>query len=293
MKGVAGVKDLKQAMPKRSPYSSKSDNGRVLIVGGNDRFHGAPVLASVAAYDTLAALRVGAGYAVTCVPKGIAPAVRGLSANIIVRPLSGEIISMKDLPVLRAEAEKADAVVVGMGVGRGPGSLLAIAGLVGYCVKARKPTVVDADAIFAIRYVHGGLSKRILLTPNERELAELGKDKVGKEINSRVKAAKRLAQKLGATVLLKGHDTVITDGARVRIVRSKSAALATMGTGDVLSGIIGGFMAGNGDVFLCGVAAAYLHSRIGDTLHAKKGNHALASDVVDLIPEILKHLDGQ
>ena len=92
-------------------------------------------------------------------------------------------------------------------------------------------------------------------------------------------------------MLLKGHETVVTDGKRTKIIRAKSSALAVMGTGDVLSGMIGAYAAKNNDLFVAGVAGAYLHAMIGDALYKEKGNHILASDVVDGIPKILKKFD--
>jgi NAD(P)H-hydrate epimerase len=109
--------------------------------------------------------------------------------------------------------------------------------------------------------------------------------------DARVNAVKKLANRLGTNVLLKGHVTIISDGRRVKLVEPKTATLATMGTGDVLSGIIGGYMTLNKDVFLSAVAGAYLHARIGDLLYREKGYHAIAADVLEYIPKMLKGFD--
>ena len=107
----------------------------------------------------------------------------------------------------------------------------------------------------------------------------------------RIDAVKKLASRLGANVLLKGHVTIISDGRRVKLVESRTATLATMGTGDVLSGIIGGYMTRNGNAFVSAVAGAYLQARIGDLLYKEKGYHAIATDALDYIPRILKKYD--
>ena len=83
----------------------------------------------------------------------------------------------------------------------------------------------------------------------------------------------------------------MTDGKVAKIVESESATLATMGTGDVLSGIIGGYAAAGATAFEAAVAGAYLNSRIGDLLAMEKGNHILASDIVDKIPRLIKDFD--
>ncbi|MDE1854869.1 MAG: NAD(P)H-hydrate dehydratase [Candidatus Micrarchaeota archaeon] len=286
--GVAGMRDLRIAATPRSFYSDKRSNGRVLIVGGSARFHGAPVLATNAAHMTLAALRVGAGYAITCVPKSVVSPVRKLSANLIVRPLSGENINRRDLEALKSEAKRSDCVVLGPGLGRERATINAISNLVSYCMKQDKKLLVDADAILAIRGKK--LNKKVLITPNDKEFHNLSKAPL-MDRNARIEATKKLAQKLDANVLLKGYFTVVSDGKRTKLVETRSAALATMGTGDVLSGIIGGYMTLNRDVFVSAVAGAYLHAKIGDMLYKEKGYHIIASDLVDYIPNVLKKFD--
>jgi len=289
---VAGEEDLDLASKPRSLYGSKFDNGRVLVIGGGSRFHGAQVLASNAAYLTLAGLRTGAGYAVTCVPKSIVLAVRKLSPNVIVVPLSGDNVNPDDLPLLKKEAKKSDAIVIGPGLGREKSSLETAAKLISYCVKLGKKLIVDADVIHALKMVHSKLNKNVLITPNDNEFSQLFGIRLDKKnVEKRIRAVANAAKRLNANVLLKGHVTIISDGSRVKIVRAKTATLATMGTGDVLAGITGGFMARKDDVITAAAAGAYLHARIGDLLYNEKGYHVIASDVVDYIPKILKGFD--
>ncbi len=98
---VANQKDLQMAVSKRNLFSNKLQNGRVMIIGGSENFHGAPALASTAAYNLLASLRTGAGYATAFVPKSIADANRKVSANVIVRSLSNANICAKDLKFIK------------------------------------------------------------------------------------------------------------------------------------------------------------------------------------------------
>ncbi len=284
------MRDLRHASTPRSLYSDKRRNGRILVIGGSSRFHGAPVLVSNAAYLTLATMRVGAGYAVTCVPKSILSPVRKLSPNLIVRPLSGENLNSRDLQELKGEAQRADCIVIGPGLGRSRAAVKTIAKLIAYCLKLDKKLLIDADAILAVRSLRGRLGRNVLLTPNDREFHMLSRTGLA-DRETRIGAVKRLADRLGANVLLKGHVTIISDGRRVKLVESRTATLATMGTGDVLSGIIGGYMARNGNAFVSAVAGAYLQARIGDLLYKDKGYHAIATDVLDYIPRILKKYD--
>ena len=288
---LANTDDLRVAAVPRSLFSNKSDNGRVLIIGGSAEYHGAPILASTSAYNTLAALRTGAGYAFLYVPQRIQDVARKLSPSLIVRSFGEENIGQGRLEGIKKEIESCDSLVIGMGIGREKSTLRAAEKLIDYALSKNKKIVIDADAIYAVKYLKR-LNKNVVLTPQDREFKELsGKIPERYSEKTRIKAAASLAKKLNACILLKGHNTVVTDGKRVKIVSSKSSALATMGTGDVLSGIIGGYMATGNDAFTAAVAGAYLHSRIGDLLNKEKGNHILSSDLLGKIPEVLKKFD--
>ncbi|MDE1856179.1 MAG: NAD(P)H-hydrate dehydratase [Candidatus Micrarchaeota archaeon] len=288
---ICGDGELIEAAQPRGLYSSKRDNGRTLIIGGSERFHGAPIHAALSAYTTLAALRIGIGYAVTCVPKYAAPMVKAASPNLIVDKFAGDSLSMVDTEMLKEEIGKAQSVVLGPGIGKSDQSLHAAAELIKYSVSKRKRIIIDADAIFAMKYLKK-LNSNVLLTPNDREFAVLSNAKLdSRNLAKRARAAVSVAKKLGATIILKGHESVITDGKRLKFARAESAALATMGTGDILSGILGGYAALNDDMFVVGAAGACLLAKLGDELYRQKGDHGIAADLVELIPDILKKFD--
>lgn len=286
----ANQKDLLLSASPRKSHSSKYDNKTVVIIGGSSLFHGAPALSSLSAYQTLAALRIGTGYALTYVPKGILREVRSVSPNIIVRPFGGNDLSVSDLKSLKIAISKADSVVLGPGLGRKKQSLLATGKLLKYLLNLDKKVVVDADALLAAKGLK--LNKNFVITPNEKEFLHLYKRQLKKnDLKSRADAAIGLARKINSIVVLKGHETVVTDGKMIKVIYSKSSSLATMGTGDILAGIIGGYAALTGDTFASSVAGAYLHSQIGEQLGKKMGNHMLASDMVQEIPKIIKRFD--
>lgn len=289
---IATANDLKLVMKARDVYSTKRENGRVTIIGGSENFHGAPVLASNATYSVLAALRVGIGYATTFVPRSVLAQNRSLSPNVIVRPLNLNNLNTKDFQMLAKAIDNSECVVMGNGLGRKTDSLKSVSKLISYALRKSKNVVIDADAIYSVKVNRIRLNKNFLVTPNEKEFSLFWKESLDpKNLEARINAAVSVSNQLNCTILLKGHDTIVTDGTRTKIISSKSSALGTMGTGDVLSGIIGGFAANNNDLFKAAVAGAYLHSRIGDLLHSEKGNHILASDVIDYIPKILRKLD--
>ena len=287
----AGPGDLMLAARPRALRSSKQDNGRVMVIAGSSEYHGAAALASNAVHSTLAALRMGTGYAYLYVPGAIEDAVRALSPNIIVRSFGTDYISDGDFEVIRGQMANMDAVVIGMGIGRNEDTLRMASRIIDRAVSLGKKTVIDADAIYAVKRC-GRLNGNVLLTPQDNEFRELsGADLGNEDVAGRFKKAMAVAKKLGANLLLKGHETVVTDGGIVKIVESESSTLATMGTGDVLSGIIGGYAAMGATVFEAGVAGAYVNARIGDLLKMEKGNHILAGDVVEKIPRLIKDFD--
>lgn len=287
----AGDGDLKRAVIPRNKKGSKAENGSVAIIGGCSLYHGAPILASLAVQQSLASLRIGTGYVVLHVPYAIVDAARALSPNVIVKPFGKSDIGSGKFDDVRKSVDKADAVVIGSGIGRKPQTLRMSAKIIKYAIDTGKKVVVDADAIYSARILHEMCSNTIV-TPQENEFRELfGKFPDKENIRRRIEQAKEVALDLNSCVLLKGHYTIVTNGKKTKIVASSSSALATMGTGDVLSGMIGGYAAAGADIFRAGIAAALLHSRIGDALHTKKGNHILASDVVEMIPEMAKPYD--
>ncbi len=276
----------KAAIPRKQ-FSDKKKSGAVLIIGGSGDLHGAPILASSSAYSTIAALRAGAGYANLYVPASILHEVRALSPNIIVRPFGKTSIGQGHAPDLQKAILRADSLAIGMGIGKDSKTLRVASRIIKKAAGLGKKTVIDADAIYCIRLLKR-LGKETVVTPHDREFAELYGAMPPSSLGCRIRAAASIARKLSVCILLKGHNTIITDGKRIKVVYSRHATLATMGTGDVLSGIISGYLAIGNEAFEAAVAGAYLHSRIGDLLWRKMGNHAIASDVIEEIPRMLK-----
>ena len=281
---LLGRRDLDAASKPKSLFADKRERGVALIIGGSSRFHGAPVLAS------LAALRVGAGYAKTFVPKAVVDAVRRLSPNVIVNALGGN--SIKFNKELEKEIGRADAVAVGMGAGNSNTVALCARKIINSGMKNEKTVVVDADAIMALKGIrHSRLNGHVIATPHDLEFYRVSGRRLSKSLAARIREAKGLARSKGIVVVLKGHNTIVTDGKRIKVCKPRSGALATMGTGDALSGIICGYAAQGATPFEAACAGVYLHASIGDKLAKKKGMHIIASDVVDAIPLAIKEFD--
>jgi NAD(P)H-hydrate epimerase len=289
---LASTADLAEAASQRNEYSTKFDNGRVLVIGGSEEFHGAPALAAGAAHSVLAAMRTGAGYVHAFVPREVMNVNRAVSPSIIVRPLKGRHLSGKDNPILAKEIAKTDCLVLGNGLGRERETLAEVVKLVKYAISKDKLVVVDADGLYAISKYSIKLNKNVLITPNKNEFGLFYDGKLDDtEINKKAEAVMKIARKINANVLLKGRDSFVSNGDRIKIITAVPSAMQMMGTGDVLAGMIGGYAANNRDLFASATAACYAGAIIGRRLEKEKGNHLLPTDVIDQIPYVLKEFD--
>ncbi|MDI9644430.1 MAG: NAD(P)H-hydrate dehydratase [Candidatus Verstraetearchaeota archaeon] len=286
----AGPGDIYLALKPRKAHSHKGDNGRLLVVGGSARYTGAPALAA------MAALRTGIDLAVVAVPSSIVHEVRGYSPDLIVLPLpSREEMTSESLGILTEEVSRADAVVVGMGLGTSSETSKAVLGLLKILSGTKKPTVIDADAIKALgadpAAVRGLPS---VITPHAGEFAALTGVRLPEEKEDgwkeRLPIVKEWASRLGSTVLLKSRYDIITDGAAFRIKNIGNPGLTTGGTGDVLAGITGALLSRGATPFRAAVAASFLNSYAGDLLEREMGQRFTARDLVDALPVALKDL---
>ena len=282
----SGPADVKQVVRPRYPDSSKRDFGCLLVVGGSEVYSGAPALAG------MAALRTGCGLVVIAAPTGVATAIRAYSPDLIVHPLSGNVISANCTDELSRLLEYCDALVIGPGIGRNPETREAISSILKTAAQKRKPTLIDADAIRALadrRNLLGETSA--IITPHAGEFSALSGTEVPNDWRKRVSICKSFALEHSCVVLLKGHNTVVTDGQRVKINPTGNPGMAVGGMGDVLSGIIGAFLAQRSDRFLSAVAGAYVHGSAGDLVRKRTGFHMVASDLIEALPTVLRRYD--
>jgi NAD(P)H-hydrate epimerase len=257
-----------------------------LVVGGSNGMVGAPLLAG------RAALRAGAGMVVCAVP-GLGAAAQVSGRELVARALpataEGALAEDAAAEVLK-EVPRYRALAIGPGLGRDPGTQSAVRRIV---AEADVPVVIDADALNAIAVDPSVLRARrsaglppAVLTPHAGEYERLAGRPVG---DDRVAATRELAARLEAIVLLKGPGTVIADADGHAVVnRTGGPALATAGTGDVLTGVIGGLLASGVDPFAAAASAAYVHGRAAAAARATPD--IVASDLVRALPRTLKTL---
>ena len=280
--------DVKRVVKVRDLYSNKKDFGCLLIVGGSDVYSGAPALAG------MAGLRTGAGMVFIAAPKGVTGTIRSYSPNLIVHSLSNDVITLNDVQKIVELLARADAIVLGPGIGLNLKTQAAIIEIVKAVSKMKKPMLIDADAIRAFHGRMEVLSKtNMVITPHAGEFEAISGIKMPPHWQERVPICVEFAKKNTCVLLMKGHDTVITDGDRVRVNNTGNPGMATAGAGDVLSGIIGAFLAQGADPFLAAVAGAYVHGLSGDRAYMEKGFHLIASDLIDMLPVVLRKYDNK
>jgi hydroxyethylthiazole kinase-like uncharacterized protein yjeF len=261
-------------VPRRGADSTKFTSGHVLVVAGSQQYTGAPVMVS------LAAARAGAGYVSVSVPPAVVPVLQGKLTEPMVTDHDGAFSLL----------ERANAVVVGPGLGTGTGVGALVRRL---CQEAEMPLVLDADGLNALAGDLAFLTTRgqpTILTPHAGELGRL-LDCGSSEISShRLAKAQAAAQRSGAIVVLKGDDTIIAhpDG-RTAISPGGVPALATAGTGDVLSGVIGAYVGKGLDPFTAACAGVYAHLRAGALAARFIGQEGvIASDVIAELPRVFQ-----
>jgi NAD(P)H-hydrate epimerase len=278
-----GILDL---APPRGPQSTKFSSGQVAVAGASRGLTGAVRMAS------LAAIRAGAGYATVAVPADL---------NLVFEIAQPEVMSVacpggdgclvpaSGKAVLRV-FERAAAGVLGPGLGRDPGSFELAREVAG---KIEAALVIDADGLNAFAGQLEILSARrapTVLTPHAGELGRL-LERESSEIDAhRLASAKEAARAAGAILLLKGDDTIVTDGDRVAVNAISAPALATAGSGDVLSGIAAALLARGLEPFAAVCAAVVAHARAGREAARRVGaaESVIAGDVIEAIPAALR-----
>lgn len=277
----AGPGDVDIIIRDRPPESKKGDFGRVLVIGGSETFSGAPALVA------LAALRAGTDLAYVAAPEKTAEAISSMSPNLITIKLSGSHFNTANLGQLKALLERANAVVVGPGMGLHKESFDAVGVLLEKLGELKKPTLIDADALKALGTLKRRLAFPAVLTPHAGEFEAVAGRKVPPGLGERSRDVEKLAKEVDAAVLLKGRVDVISDGQRTRLNWTGNPGMTVGGTGDVLSGIVASLMAQGCEPFDAAVAGAFINGAAGDFVYKENGFHLLPTDLIEQIPRVM------
>jgi ADP-dependent NAD(P)H-hydrate dehydratase len=274
-------------LPPRKRDSHKGDFGRALIIGGSQGMAGAVALAG------MAALRSGAGLVKLATPTVCQPTVASFEPSAMTIGLQadgdGRIAGWARNRIAESLSEST-AAACGPGLGRSEELVELVAWLYR---DAERPLVVDADALFALAQRASSLGEHValrILTPHAGEFARLlGREKF--DARERETLAREFAARNRVVLVLKGHDTVVTDGDRMTINPTGNPGMATGGTGDVLTGVITAMLCQGLTAFDAARLGAYVHGLAGDLAAAAMGEVSLvASDLIAFLPRAWKQL---
>jgi NAD(P)H-hydrate epimerase len=269
-------------IPGRRVDDHKYRAGYVAVLAGSKAYPGAAWLASQAAY------RTGAGYVRLLMPAGAAVSMRPRLVETVLEEIGdGDILDDAGRVLSIVEDGRLGALVCGPGLGRDPATLAAVRQIV---LQSAVPCILDADGLFAFSGQAGLLRGRsgLVLTPHVGELAALLGEPAGDVVREHLAAARRAATVTGQVVLLKGSSTVIAaPSGEARAVVQGPPQLASAGTGDVLSGVVGALLAKGAEPFEAAYAAAWLHAEAGMLGAQTDPQGVLAGDLVELIPAVI------
>ena len=270
--------EVRALVPRLAPDAHKGAAGRVLVVAGSPGKTGA-------AHLTIAgALRGGAGLVTLASRPEVLPVALAGRPEAMSLALPGDgPLALPDLDPLVEAALAADALVMGPGIPRGPGTARFLRQLAG---RARVPCVLDADALNALADEPDLLASwpvPAVLTPHPGEMGRLAQLSIGEVQRDRVGVAREKANAWGCVVVLKGARTVVADPAEpAAVIPTGNPGMATGGTGDVLAGLCGALLAGGMAPFAAARAAAWIHGRAGDLAARRHGQRGmLAGDLAE------------
>jgi hydroxyethylthiazole kinase-like uncharacterized protein yjeF len=282
IKNFAGPGDVNLVSKTRSPLAHKGDSGRLLVIGGSQVYSGAPALVS------LAAMRTGVDIVYLAAPEKTAQTISSMTPNLITVKLEGDNISSKNMDVIKQYLPVIDAVAMGPGLGLNPETSKFVKTCIDEVEKAKKPLLLDADGLKAFAKFKRALKIPFVLTPHAGEYGILTGEELPKNQEERILAIQKTAKELNATVLVKGKVDIICNREKIKLNFTGNPGMTVGGTGDVLSGVVGGLLAQGVDEFEAAVAGAFVNGAAGDFVANEIGYHMVATDVLEWIPKILE-----
>lgn len=274
---------IKKFIPVRKLKSRKGDNGTVLVLGGSYIYHGAPILSSIAA------LRSGVDLVYTCVPKINVTPTRAISPNLIVIPLVDQKLTCGAVnKLLGMLPKKLDSATIGMGLAIQDKNslLLLIKSLLDMDVR------LSLDASALIPEILPLLpNKNVVVTPHAGEFKRLFGIAPPDSKKERISLVEKNAKDNGIVILLKGATDIISDGTTTYLYEKKTPAMTVGGTGDVLSGLVAGYLSRNRNALESAVVATFFNGLAGKSVQKKFGLHMTSMDLLEELPKIMKSFD--
>ena len=273
---------LHRVYPERPDWSWKGNFGKLLVIGGSKTYSGSPGLAALAAFAA------GVDQVKVFAPKRAADIAATFTPDLVTIPATGDSLGPAHVKAAVELAGLSSAVVIGGGLEQGKGTKEFVLRFLELCTK---PCVIDSDAIPAVADVPRLLKRRVLVTPHTREFWVLTGEQPEPDAEQRAQLVAKHAKMLSTTILLKGHVDVVSNGELTEQSATGNPYMTKGGTGDVLAGIAGAFLAAGHDPFTAGCAAAWLSGAAGDFAAERAGHSLTATKVIEAIPEILAEVN--
>ncbi len=279
--GIAGPGDVVLVMKPRPSESHKGDFGRLLVIGGSEVYSGAPALVA------LAALRTGVDLAYVAAPEKTAYTISSMTPDLITIKLDGKHLNAANIPTLKSYIEAVNAVVLGPGLGLHVESKEAVKAIIEVVENAGKPLLLDADGLKAFGEFKRKLRVPLILTPHAGEYAILTGKKLPENLKEKISEVQKTAAELSTVILSKGAVDIIAEEKHFKLNFTGNPGMTAGGTGDVLSGVVGAFLAQKADPFEAAVAGAFVNGAAGDFVFEEKGYHMVSTDLLEWIPRVL------
>ncbi len=277
-------------LKSRNPSSHKGNNGKLLVVGGNKDYSGAPAIAG------MAAIGAGADLVYVAAPQKAAEAIKSTSPDLIVQSLEGDKLSLSHADEILAMADNVDAVLIGPGAGIDDVTSKLFNVLI---AKIKKPIVLDADALKQVEISLIKGREDIILTPHISEFKSVFKvDNDLKldidsydfnKVDENITEFQQITRQINGSVIVKGKYDLILSKTRFKINKSGNAGMTVGGTGDALSGIATALLSQGLNAFDSASLAAFINGLAGDEAFKEKGNGFSATDLVSYIGSVIKN----
>ncbi len=278
-------KKFRPKFEKRNPLSNKGDYGKVLCICGSKKYPGAAYFAASGAVKT------GVGLVTCAFPESAYPAIASKLNEPIMLPLpccENGFLTRGALDTLLENAEKADCTLIGCGLGQTLGTASVAEE---FYRKSKSPLVIDADGINIISENINMLEAvrgRAVITPHPGEMARLLRLTVEQVQDNRIILTKALAKQFGITVVLKGANTVVSDGFKVYVNRTGNAGMAKGGSGDLLAGMIASYIAQGYEPMQAAITGVFIHGAAGDAAAKHISQSGMTpSDMIKILPSLL------
>lgn len=266
-------------LPSRPEDSNKGTFGKVLNIAGSKNYTGAAYLSS------LAALKVGAGYVSLACPKSITPIIASMLPEVTFIPLEETNIGSISENNTIKDLFSYNVISVGCGITTNEETRNFAFKIINELNRNQK-VIIDADGINILANHKGEISlKNAIITPHPKELSRLLNVPLEEIITNREKYARITSQTYECITVLKGHNSIVTNGEKIYINKTGSSALAKAGTGDVLTGIIAGLLAQKMKPFEAAMLGTYIHGLSGDYAAEDLTKYSvLATNVIEYLP---------